>query len=118
MDGTTLKRMKAPRCGNPDPVHKGVGLRAFILQGKSTRTCLRNPLSWSVSGSKWDKLDLTFKIGQYSRTLSRKAVDEIIGKAFAVTETGRPCVITTLVPFYILFAVLVKAFRFDVYASG
>ncbi|XP_055343171.1 50 kDa hatching enzyme-like [Paramacrobiotus metropolitanus] len=66
MDGQTLKRMRTPRCGNPDPVHKGFGSRAFILQG-----------------SKWDKLDLTFKIGQYSRTLSRKAVDEIIGKAFA-----------------------------------
>ncbi|OWA54902.1 putative Interstitial collagenase [Hypsibius exemplaris] len=66
MDATTVKRMKLPRCGNPDPVHRDPRSRAFILQG-----------------SKWDKLDLTFKIGQYSRTLSRKAVDEIIGKAFS-----------------------------------
>ncbi|GAU98818.1 hypothetical protein RvY_09911 [Ramazzottius varieornatus] len=66
MDATTAFRMKQPRCGNPDPVHRDPHSRAFILQG-----------------SKWDKLDLTFKIGQYSRTLSRKAVDEIIGKAFS-----------------------------------
>lgn len=64
-----MKLLSIPRCG----VNDNTG---FGIDRRSKR--------YTLIGAKWTLKDLTYRISKYSKALSRKAVDDVIARAFDV----------------------------------
>uniref|UniRef100_A0A2C9KBK3 Peptidase metallopeptidase domain-containing protein n=1 Tax=Biomphalaria glabrata TaxID=6526 RepID=A0A2C9KBK3_BIOGL len=75
LDNMTQAMMKLPRCGNKDNIELGMGARKK---------------RYALQGSKWAKHNLTFKISEYPRGLSRDRAEKEVYEALKVWGNVTP----------------------------
>ncbi|XP_033628426.1 stromelysin-3-like [Asterias rubens] len=90
LDEMTMMMMEKPRCGVADmtpPSTKGNTTRSNYTGG---------PLDFSHFGQRWDKLDITFRILNYPRTMSAEETRETLLRAFKVWSDITPLTFTEI----------------------
>ena len=79
LDEPTVKRMSAPRCGNPDVPHLDV--EGFVLHG-----------------TRWDRTDLRYAFENFTDDLSRRAIRSAVRGAFAAWSRVTRLTFTEVAP--------------------